>query len=149
MFQLEKLLGARTTITIDQANYLRQLISDWQLLSDLSFADLILWVPIRKDVSMWPTGHIAVAHIRPTTTSTVFVNDVIGDELLWGAKPSIDEALSGDEIVKSTDPEKVGEILVKTQTTPVTFGGQVIAVISSHRNNEHSRNSGKLESNYV
>ena len=148
MFQLEKLLGARTTITIDQANYLRQLISDWQLLSDLSFADLILWVPIRKDVSMWPTGHIAVAHIRPTTTSTVFVNDVIGDELLWGAKPSIDEALSGDEIVKSTDPEKVGEILVKTQTTPVTFGGQVIAVISSHRNNEHSRNSGKLESNY-
>jgi two-component system, sensor histidine kinase PdtaS len=148
MFQLEKLLGARTTITIDQANRIRELVADWQLLADLSFADLILWVPIRKDVSMWPTGHIAVAHIRPTTTSTVLINDVVGDELLWGAKPAIDEALSGDEIVKAGDPEKFGEMLVKTETIPVTFGGQVIAVISSHRNVDHSRGSGKLESNY-
>lgn len=148
MSQLEKLLGARTSITIDQANRIRALIADWQLLADLSFADLILWVPIRKDVSMWPTGHIAVAHIRPTTTSTVFINDVIGDEVLWGAKPGIDEALSGDEIVKSSDPEKIGDMLVKTQTIPVTFSGQVIGVISSHRNVEHSRGSGKLETNY-
>ena len=148
MFQLEKLLGARTTITIDQANRIRELIADWQLLSDLSFADLILWVPIRKDISMWPTGHIAVAHIRPTTTSTVFINDVIGDELLWGARPGIDEALSGDEIVSSTNPEKIGEMLVKTETIPVSFEGQVIAVISSHRNVEHSRGSGKLETTY-
>lgn len=148
MSQLEKLLGARTSITIDQANRIRALIADWQLLADLSFADLILWVPIRKDVSMWPTGHIAVAHIRPTTTSTVFINDVIGDEVLWGAKPGIDEALSGDEIVKSSDPEKIGDMLVKTQTIPVTFAGQVIGVISSHRNVEHSRGSGKLETNY-
>ena len=148
MFQLEKLLGARTTITIDQANRIRELVADWQLLADLSFADLILWVPIRKDISMWPTGHIAVAHIRPTTTSTVLINDVVGDELLWGARPAIDEALSGDEIVKSSDPEKIGEMLVKTETIPVAFGGQVIAVISSHRNVDHSRGSGKLESNY-
>ena len=148
MFQLEKLLGARTTITIDQANRIRELVADWQLLADLSFADLILWVPIRKDISMWPTGHIAVAHIRPTTTSTVFINDVIGEEVLWGAKPAIDEALSGDEIVKSSDPEKIGEMQVKTETIPVTFEGQVIAVISTHRNVEHSRSSGKLESNY-
>ena len=148
MFQLEKLLGARTTITIDQANRIRELVADWQLLADLSFADLILWVPIRKDISMWPTGHIAVAHIRPTTTSTVFINDVIGEEVLWGAKSAIDEALSGDEIVKSSNPEKIGEMQVKTETIPVTFEGQVIAVISTHRNVEHSRSSGKLESNY-
>ncbi|MEY3856697.1 MAG: hypothetical protein RLZZ193_346 [Actinomycetota bacterium] len=148
MFQLEKLLGARTTITIDQANRIRALVADWQLLADLSFTDLILWVPIRKDVSMWPTGHIAVAHIRPTTTSTVFINDVIGDEVLWGAKPGIDEALSGDEIISAINPEQIGEMLVKTEMIPVTFEGQVIAVISSHRNIEHSRSSGKLESNY-
>jgi len=42
MLQLEKLLGARTTITLDQAERLRALVANWQLLSDLSFADLIL-----------------------------------------------------------------------------------------------------------
>jgi len=148
MFQLDNLLGGRTTVTIDQAHRIRELVADWQLLSDLSFADLILWVPIRKDVKVWPTGHIAVAHIRPTTTATVFVNDVIGDEVTWGARPKIDEALSGGEIIRNTEPERVGEILIKEETIPVFFEGQVIAVISRHRNAEQMRSPGKLELNY-
>ena len=148
MFQLDNLLGGRTTVTIDQSHRLRELVADWQLLSDLSFADLILWVPIRKDIKLWPTGHIAVAHIRPTTSSTVFSNDVIGDEVLWGARPNIDEALSTGDIIRTTEPERVGEILIKEETIPVFFQGQVIAVISRHRNAEHMRSPGKLELNY-
>ena len=148
MFQLDNLLGGRTTVTFDQSHRLRELVADWQLLSDLSFADLILWVPIRKDIKLWPTGHIAVAHIRPTTSSTVFSNDVIGDEVLWGARPNIDEALSSGDINRNTEPERVGEILIKEETIPVFFEGQVIAVISRHRNAEHMRSPGKLELNY-
>jgi len=148
MFQLDNLLGGRTTVTIHQSHRLRELVADWQLLSDLSFADLILWVPIRKDIKLWPTGHIAVAHIRPTTSSTVFSNDVIGDEVLWGERPNIDEALSTGDIIRNTEPEHIGEILVKEETIPVFFQGQVIAVISRHRNAEHMRSPGKLELNY-
>jgi two-component sensor histidine kinase len=148
MFQLDNLLGGRTTVTFDQSHRLRELVADWQLLSDLSFADLILWVPIRKDIKLWPTGHIAVAHIRPTTSSTVFSNDVIGDEVLWGARPNIDEALSTGDIIRTTEPERIGEILIKEETIPVFFQGQVIAVISRHRNAEHMRSPGKLEFNY-
>ena len=55
MFPFENLLGSRTTITLDQADRLRELVANWQLLADLSFADLILWVPIRKDIKMWPS----------------------------------------------------------------------------------------------
>ena len=148
MFQLDNLLGGRTTVTIHQSHRLRELVADWQLLSDLSFADLILWVPIRKDIKLWPAGHIAVAHIRPTTSSTVFSNDVIGDEVLWDERPNIDEALSTGDIIRNTEPEHVGEILVKEETIPVFFQGQVIAVISRHRNAEHMRSPGKLELNY-
>ena len=148
MFQLDNLLGGRTTVTFDQSHRLRELVADWQLLSDLSFADLILWVPIRKDIKLWPTGHIAVAHIRPTTSSTVFSNDVIGDEVLWGARPNIDEALSSGDINRSAEPERFGEILIKEETIPVFFQGQVIAVISRHRNAENMRSPGKLELNY-
>ena len=148
MFQLDNLLGGRTTVTINQSHRLRELVADWQLLSDLSFADLILWVPIRKDVKLWPTGHIAVAHIRPTTSSTVFINDVIGNEVTWGASPNIDEALSSGDIVRNTEPERIGDVLIKEETIPVFFEGQVIAVISRHRNAEHMRSPGKLELNY-
>ena len=92
MPQFDTLLSGRSSVTIDQAHRLRELVADWQLLSDLSFADLILWVPIRKDIKLWPTGHVAVAHIRPTTAATVFAHDVIGNEVSWGSHPTLDEA---------------------------------------------------------
>ena len=112
MPQFETLLNGRSSVTIDQKHRLRELVADWQLLSDLSFADLILWVPIRKDIKLWPTGHVAVAHIRPTTTATVFANDVIGNEVGWGSHPSLDETLSSGEIGRNSAPEKLGEIMV-------------------------------------
>jgi two-component sensor histidine kinase len=118
------------------------------LLADLSFADLILWVPIRKDIKMWPSGHIAIAHIRPTTAATVFTNDVIGDEIAWGIRTNIDEALSHGEIVRDSQLEPPGTMLVKEEAIPVTFNGQAIAVISRHRDVEQMRTAGKLEINY-
>jgi two-component sensor histidine kinase len=148
MFPFENLLGSRTTITLDQADRLRELVANWQLLADLSFADLILWVPIRKDIKMWPSGHIAIAHIRPTTAATVFTNDVIGEEIAWGIRTNIDEALSHGEIVRDSQLEPPGTMLVKEEAIPVTFNGQAIAVISRHRDVEQMRTAGKLEINY-
>ena len=148
MPQFETLIHSRSSITIDQAHRLRELVADWQLLSDLSFADLILWVPIRKDVKLWPTGHVAVAHIRPTTAATVFLGDVIGDEIMWGSKSRIDEALSSGEIIRNSEPEKFGDLMIKEEAIPVLFEGQVIAVISRHRNSDLMRFPGALELNY-
>jgi two-component system, sensor histidine kinase PdtaS len=148
MFPFENLLGSRTTITLDQADRLRELVANWQLLADLSFADLILWVPIRKDIKMWPSGHIAIAHIRPTTAATVFTNDVIGEEIAWGIRTNIDEALSHGEIIRDSQLEPPGMMLVKEEAIPVTFNGQAIAVISRHRDVEQMRTAGKLEINY-
>ena len=146
--QFETLIHGRSSVTIDQAHRLRELVADWQLLSDLSFADLILWVPIRKDVKLWPSGHVAVAHIRPTTAATVFLDDVIGDEVAWGSRGQIDEALSSGEIIRNAEPEKYGELMIKEETIPVLFQGQVIAVVSRHRNSDLMRSPGVLELNY-
>ena len=148
MPQFETLIHSRGSLTIDQAHCLRELVADWQLLSDLSFADLILWVPIRKDAKLWPTGHVAVAHIRPTTAATVFAHDVIGDEITWGSRSRIDEALSSGEIMRNSEPEKIGDLMIKEETVPVFFDGQVIAVISRHRNSDLMRSPGALELNY-
>ncbi|MDA2962716.1 MAG: sensor histidine kinase [Actinomycetota bacterium] len=148
MPEFEDLIHGRSSITIDQAHRLRELVADWQLLSDLSFADLILWVPIRKDVKLWPSGHVAVAHIRPTTAATVFIDDVIGNEVMWGSRSRIDEALSSGEISRDSEPEKIGELMIKEETIPVFFEGAVIAVISRHRNAQLMRSPGALELNY-
>jgi two-component sensor histidine kinase len=148
MPQLDSFLRERSPLDADQKRRIRELTADWQLLADLSFADLILWVPLRKDFKSWPTGYVAVAHIRPTTAATVFPQDVIGDEITWGSRPRIDQALSGAEIIRDAQPEKFGELLIKEETIPVIYGEQVIAVIARHRNAELMRQPSRLELNY-
>ena len=148
MGSIEEFVEGRTPSTAEEIHTLRELVADWQLLSDLSFADLILWVPLRKDDASWPTGYIAVAHIRPTTAATVFAHDVIGDEIRWGEKFYIDQALSHGEIVRDTEPQLLGEVMVKEETIPVIMGEKVIAVISRHRNSDLMRQPSRLELNY-
>jgi len=148
MASIEDYVQGRSSLSADQIHRLRELVADWQLLSDLSFADLILWVPLRKDFKSWPTGYVAVAHIRPTTAATLFPHDVIGEEIAYGSRPHIDQALSGAEIIRDTQPEPLGEFMVKEETIPVMVEDQVIGVISRHRNSELMRQPSRLELNY-
>jgi two-component sensor histidine kinase len=148
MASIEDYVQGRSSLSPEQIHRLRELVADWQLLSDLSFADLILWVPLRKDFKSWPTGYVAVSHIRPTTAATLFPHDVIGEEISYGSRPHIDQALSGAEIVRDTQPEPMGEFLVKEETIPVMVEDQVIGVISRHRNSELMRQPSRLELNY-
>ena len=148
MASIEEYLEGRSPTSAEEIHKLRELVADWQLLSDLSFADLILWIPIRKDEKSWPTGYIAVAHIRPTTAATVFANDVIGDEINWGDRFYIDQALSHGEIVRNTEPQLIGDVMIKEETIPVLMGEKVIAVISRHRNSDLMRQPSRLELNY-
>jgi hypothetical protein len=148
MPKLDQYLRDRSPLDATQIRRIRELTADWQLLADLSFADLILWVPLRKDFKSWPSGYVAVAHIRPTTAATVFNQDVIGEEIAWGSRPRIDQALSGAEIIRDAEPEKFGEIYIKEETIPVILNDQVIAIISRHRNAELMRQPSRLELNY-
>ena len=148
MARLEDLIHGRSPLLPQHIHRIQELIADWQLLADLSFADLVLWVPLRKDFKNWPTGFVAVAHIRPTTAATVFTHDVIGDEIEWGAATLIDQALSEGEIIRDSQPELVGDVMIKVETVPVIFDSQVIAVISRHRSADSMRTPSRLELNY-
>lgn len=148
MASIEEYVAGRSPLSPEEIHKLRELVADWQLLSDLSFADLILWVPIRKDEISWPSGYIAVSHIRPTTAATVFAHDVIGDEIAWGQRSYLDQALSSAEIIRDTEPELIGDVKIKEETIPVLMGEKVIAVISRHRNADLMRQPSRLELNY-
>ena len=148
MPNMEEYLRGRSPLNAEQIHRLRELTTDWQILADLSFSDLILWVPLRKDFKSWPTGYVALPHTRPTTAATVFTQDLLGEEIAWGTRPYIDEALSSAEIVRDTDPEKVGDLMIKEETIPVVYQDQVIAVISRHRDSILMRQPSRLELNY-
>jgi len=142
------LLSDQSSLTPDDVLRLGELTAEWQLLADLSFADLVLWIPKRQDQKSWPEGHRAVAQIRPMTAATVFTHDLIGNEVTWGSRTDLDKALSSGEIIRDSRAEQVGEIEIKVECIPVFFLGRVIAVISRHRNLETMRTPSRLELNY-
>ena len=148
MAKIDERVSEQSALTESDYSHIAELLAEWQLLSDLSFADLILWIPKRKDYQNWPTGYIAMSHIRPTTAATVFPSDVIGNEINWGENQRMDQVLKTGEIDRDTDPELKGEIWIKEEIVPVFYDGKVIAVITRHRNAEAMRSPSKLELNY-
>ena len=148
MATFTELIAKNSQLTPQEVEHLAELVAEWRLLADLSFADLLLWLPIRKDEKSWPEGYVLIAQIRPTTAATVFNDDLVGNEMAWGANSRVDDALANGEILRNTQPEKVGELLIKEETIPVHFAGKTIAVIARHRNADLMRSPSKLELNY-
>ena len=75
MSTLAELVRARTDLTRLDFEHLQRLVAEWQLVADLSFADLVLWV--RTHEGRW----LAASHMRPTTGPTAYPDDVVGEEL--------------------------------------------------------------------
>ncbi|NBU93156.1 MAG: histidine kinase [Actinobacteria bacterium] len=148
MATFAELVAKNSQLTPEEIEHLSELVAEWRLLADLSFADLLLWLPIRKDEKSWPDRYVLIAQIRPTTAATVFNDDLVGTEMTWGVNSRVDDALANGEILRNTQPEKVGEILIKEETIPVHFAGKTIAVIARHRNADLMRSPSKLELNY-
>ena len=148
MATLSELISENSNLKANEVEHLSELVAEWRLLADLSFADLLLWLPIRRDEKSWPEGHLAIAQIRPTTAATVFAEDLVGTSINWGQRPLVDQALSEGEIVRDAKPEQVGQIVIKEETIPVILNGKILAVISRHRNADLMRQPSKLELNY-
>jgi hypothetical protein len=53
--------------------WLHLLLSDWQLVADLAFADLVLWIPTSDG------SFIAAGHARPSSAATIFYRDISGE----------------------------------------------------------------------
>ena len=148
MATLSELISENSDLKSNEIEHLSELVAEWRLLADLSFADLLLWLPIRRDEKSWPDGHLVIAQIRPTTAATVFTEDLVGTSVNWGQRPLVDQALSEGEIVRDAKPELVGQIVIKEETIPVILNGKILAVISRHRNADLMRQPSKLELNY-
>lgn len=79
MASLADLARDHTRLSSEQIAQLVALASEWQLLADLAFSDLVLWA--RADLDGDERGWIALDHIRPTTGPTVLVEDMVGQRV--------------------------------------------------------------------
>jgi two-component sensor histidine kinase len=138
-----------TSLSGQDMEWLHSLVSDWQLLADLSFADLILWVPLRTQEDARDSGWVAVAQMRPTTGPTSFPDDVVGSQVDPGERPVLDTARIERRIHRESDPDWTSGVPVRAEAIPVTRDGRVIAVIERSTNLNGARTPSRLELTYL
>ncbi len=136
---------ARCHTKLDDADleWLHSLVSDWQLLADLSFADLILWAPTRG--GKW----LAIAQLRPTTGPTSLQDDVVGTFASAEDQGLLDVTKGERRIWRESDPDWTTGVPVRTEAIPVTRKGDVIAVIERCTNLNSARTPSRLELTYL
>jgi two-component sensor histidine kinase len=140
-----------TSLSTADVEWLHSLVSDWQLLADLSFADLILWAPMRaaEGEGAANSGWVAVAQMRPTTGPTSFPDDVVGTQIGPGRRSLLDTARLERRIWRESDPDWTSGVPVRAEAIPVTRSGRVIAVIERSTNLNSARTPSRLELTYL
>ena len=142
MSALLALLTRHTDLDDEQAGHLQRLVGEWQLLSDLSFADLLLWVGTGEDF-------VCVAQCRPTTGPTAHLRDRVGEIRSGERAAALRVALEENRIFRESDPEWTDDVPVRHEAIPVVVGGRVVAVVGRDANLTSVRGPSQLELAYL
>ena len=157
MSTLRDLAEERTGLSPADIEHLTRLAGDWQLLSDLSFADLLLWVPI-KAAEGEPRMFLCVAQVRPNTSSTAYQDDQVGKIVGGPEVAHLDIAFTQGRIWREGDPVWYGDTPARHEAIPVRLRAEsadrdvysaVIAVIGRDTNLSTARTPSQLELNYL
>jgi two-component sensor histidine kinase len=128
--------------------WLHLLLADGQLIADLAFADIVLWVPTTAG------GFIAVGHARPSSSATLFYRDFVGQQVKPEWSRQVTQAFETAEIVDTSAPDWYEETPTRVRAVPVLRrpgrnGARVsehpIAIITRHTNLSEARMPSRQE----
>lgn len=146
MSTLEDLVEQHCELQAEDIQWLQLLLEDWESLADLSFSDVVLWVPT-KDAAF-----VAVAHARPATAATMFYRDVVGDFVREDWAELAARAMTTQSMVQLTEAAWYDEMPMEMKALPVVRRDpesgaptQPFAVVTLHANLTDSRTASRLE----
>src|SRR6266571_4639514 len=120
------------------------LTAAWQLIADLSFADLLLFAPVEGGESFRIVGQL-----RPYTARTLYPADLIGDVVEPGWQPYVERAWREGRRLRSPEPVFIDAEPVRVEAVPVRHEDDVVAVMSVEAADQPDRPTGRLETAYL
>ncbi len=146
--ELVKKHGASSALDLE---WFHILVADWQIVADMLFADLVLWVPNAAG------EFIAVAHARPSSAATIFYRDIAGEPPVKPWDALIEDAFQKGEITNLKGLSSYEGIHAKLSAVPVrrpvnTKSQEVtatpIGIVTVHNNITENQEPSKLQINY-
>ena len=127
-----------------EAEHLRSLCSSWQVLADLSFSDLLLYVP-----ALEPDVYEVCAQLRPFTSQTLYPQDMVRSRITQPEQPIVERAYREGRIWAQEEPVLVDGVPIRMDAVPVRYERKVIAVVTKEGSPATSRRPGRLERVYL
>lgn len=140
---MSELIDRHATVEPTDVDWLHLLVGDWQVISDLAFADLVLWMPTNDQ------NFVALAHCRPSTGATVHYDDIVGSFIQEGQRGQLEQVLREGQPLRVREPRWLGSFAVREEIVPVSHDGNVIAVLMRQTYLGSGRTPSRLELNYV
>ena len=139
-------LARSTGLEGPQIAHLQRLIASWGLLSDLSFADLLLYAPYRQgDASKFTI----LGQVRPTTSQTLYLDDEVGREVDAAELPLVASAWQLGEIIDGVGSAPARGEIATVQCIPMRWKDAMLAVLTRESAPMVGRRQGELERVYV
>ena len=145
MATIVELIEEHTALQGPVVGHLQRLVSGWGVLSDLSFSDLLLFAPAKTV----PGGFVVLGQVRPTTSQTLHLDDLIGTIMSAEDRPVLPRAWSVGGIVE-------GEVSIPRRSEharvvciPVRWNGELVAIMTRESALSVGRRPGVLERVYV
>lgn len=132
--------------------WLNLLLADWQIIADLLFSDLVLWLPTEDG------SFIAAGHARASSAVTIFYRDIDGEKVRNPWAKQVSKAYETCKIVADTAATDFEGNSIRTTAIPVrrrvsTKSEEVvekpIAVITRHANLSEVKHPNKIQLNYL
>ena len=140
---IERIRGI-TDLPEADVRHLRSLCSSWQLLADLSFSDLLLYVRVPHEETFE-----VCAQVRPLTSQTLYPEDMVGRRVTQPEQPIVERAFREEGIWSQEDPVLLDGVAVRMDAVPVRFEERIIGVVTKEGSPGISRRPGLLEEIYL
>src|ERR1700754_377193 len=113
---LSELLADHSQLTGEAVEHLQRGVAEWQLLADMSFADLLLLGPLGPVESGASAEFLCVAQARPTTAPTAHPEDMVAARVTAEENPHLRRAVVEGRICREEDPRWHLEVPIRSET---------------------------------
>jgi two-component sensor histidine kinase len=134
----------RRRLDTEAAEHLHRLTAVWQLIADLAFADLLLFVPVEGTEEFQ-----IVAQQRPYTARTLYPEDLVGEVVKPQWHPWVERAWREGARLTPAEPQFIDAEPVRVEAVPVRHRGDIVAILSVEAADLPDRATGRLEAAYL
>jgi two-component system, sensor histidine kinase PdtaS len=142
---LAELVSEHTNLSEPVVTHLQRLVAGWGVLSDLCFADLLLFVPVMDSKESF----VVVGQVRPTTSQTLHLDDLVGHVVDTDERQIVTRAWALGSVVEDEVRIRSRSERARLVCIPVRWQGQLVAIMTRESALSVGRRPGVLERVYV